>query len=116
MPQKVNLKWYGPQVKAAEREGAVRGVSVAVEHLLGEAQAVVPWQTGDLERSGRASVDDTTLTGCVSFDTEYAVRQHEEIGWNHDGGRQAKYLEDPMDTESEYMGDLIAAELRRALR
>lgn len=31
----------------------------------------------------------------VSYNTVYAARQHEELDWEHDPGRQAKYLEEP---------------------
>lgn len=116
MAKNVQIGWHGARVKRSERAGAAQGLTTAMEHLLGEAQAVVPHETGDLERSGRASVDETNLRGCVSFDTPYAVRQHEEIGWQHNGGRQAKYLEEPMETEGPYLGDLIAAGIRRSLR
>jgi hypothetical protein len=52
----------------------------------------------------------------VSYDTVYAVRQHEELTWRHDPGRQAKYLEQPYNTERPTMLALIAAAERRALR
>ncbi len=63
------------------------------EFLLGEARKGVPWQDGDLERSGTASQDRDELQAAVSFNTPYAVRQHEELSYQHDDGRRAKYLE-----------------------
>jgi len=52
----------------------------------------------------------------VSYDTPYAVRQHEDLTLRHDPGRQAKYLEEPMQTERGTMLDLVATEIRRSLR
>ncbi|MER5421662.1 hypothetical protein [Streptosporangium roseum] len=46
----------------------------------------------------------------------YAVRQHEELTWKHDDGRQAKYLEQPMTDERATILELIATEIRRSLR
>mgnify|MGYP007020372115 CR=1 FL=1 len=98
------------------RDGSRRGLALGLEHILGEAMRLVPNEEGTLERSGRVSVDDGALTGAVSFDTIYAVRQHEELGWRHSDGRQAKYLEQPLTSEASVVADLVAAEVRRALR
>lgn len=99
-----------------ERAGAVRGLQVGTEHLLQASRLEVPIEEATLERSGVASVDPGSLTGAVSYDTVYAVRQHEDLTLNHDDGRKAKYLEDPMNDEAEVIGALIAAQIRRALR
>jgi hypothetical protein len=89
---------------------------MGVEHILQVASRRVPNEEGTLERSGRATVDPATLTGAVSFDTPYAVRQHEELGYRHSDGRTAKYLERPMNEERGTVADIVAAQVRRALR
>ncbi|MEU4225805.1 hypothetical protein AB0F17_16045 [Nonomuraea sp. NPDC026600] len=116
MPQRATLKLNIAAIKTAERNGAVQGLKKGTEHLLQKSRELVPHEEGTLERSGTASVDEATLQGAVSFDTPYAVRQHEEITWQHDEGRSAKYLEGPMTTEAGVIGDIIAAEIRRSLR
>ncbi|MEU3162898.1 hypothetical protein [Streptosporangium sp. NPDC006930] len=123
MPQRAELKMNLGKILKSEREGAVKGLQVAVEHLLQVSREQVPHEEGTLERSGdpderpgAASVDEGELRAAVSFDTPYAVRQHEELTWQHDDGRKAKYLEDPMNSEQSTMRDLIAAEIRRSLR
>jgi hypothetical protein len=113
---KTHLRWNGPAVKAAQHAAAARGLGKAVEHLLTESRAEVPIEEGTLERSGVASVDRDNLVGAVAYDTPYAVRQHEELEWRHAEGRNAKYLEGPMNRERETMLQLIAAEIRRADR
>ncbi len=105
----------GPVVEQM-RGGARAGLRAAVEHLLAEAMTLVPNEEGTLSRSGRATVDDAALRGAVSFDTIYSVRQHEELSWRHSDGRSAKYLEIPLTREAGTVSDLIAAEIRRALR
>jgi hypothetical protein len=62
-----------------------------------------------------ASVDISQGTAAVSYDTVYAVRQHEELTWRHAPGRTAKYLEGPLAEELDTVREIIAAELRRAL-
>lgn len=100
----------------AEHEGAANGLELVTEHLLGVSRRQVPIEEGILERSGVASVDRAALKGAVSYDTPYAVRQHEDLNLRHDEGRKAKYLEDPMREEADVMADIIAAQIRRALR
>lgn len=116
MPQRATLKLDLKKITKAERAGAVRGLKLAAEHLLEVSRSLVPIEEGTLERSGVASVDERDLRAAVAYDTPYAVRQHEELDWRHDEGRQAKYLEGPMGTEQRAMRDIIAAEIRRSLR
>ncbi|WP_026151909.1 hypothetical protein [Actinopolyspora halophila] len=115
MPLRVRTNWKGPRVTAETRAGGIAGLRLAAEHLLGESRKVVPLETGTLSRSGVAEVDESSLTAAVSYDTPYAVRQHEELTWRHDSGRMAKYLERPTLAEAETMQELIASQIRRAL-
>jgi hypothetical protein len=85
-----------------------------LEHVLGEARKLVPLDEGTLERSGRVVRDG--LNGAVTFDTVYAVRQHEELTWKHLPGRQAKYLEQPMNSERDIVLRLMQVSLRGWLR
>jgi hypothetical protein len=112
----VRFTWHGEAVKRKQREGRNKGLRAAAEHLLAESQRLVPIEEATLERSGVASVDEAKGQAAVSYDTVYAVRQHEELTWRHDPGRQAKYLEQPYHTERATMLGLIAAAERRALR
>ncbi|MEU6858828.1 hypothetical protein AB0B28_08145 [Glycomyces sp. NPDC046736] len=112
----VRFDWDGEKVEKRLEEALFQGLWHAALHLLHEAQAVVPIEEGTLERSGVASKDRGALQCAVSFDTVYAVRQHEELTWRHDPGRQAKYLEAPMHIQRDIMLAIIAAALRRAMR
>ncbi|MGH3586690.1 MAG: hypothetical protein ACRDQ0_10240, partial [Pseudonocardia sp.] len=98
------------------RRRAARGVQLAAEYVLGESRQEVPLDEGTLERSGRAEVDESTLRGSVSYDTVYAVPQHERMDYQHAPGRKAKYLEDPMNRSRAVVARIIAAELRRWTR
>jgi hypothetical protein len=110
------VTYNGAAVLGAMRAGAIRGVRLGAEHLLQVARARVPIEEGTLERSGVVSVDEGSVTAAVSFDQPYAVRQHEEMDYRHDSGREAKYLERPLHEENGTITDIIAAEVRRSLR
>jgi len=115
MPQSADITWHGEEIGAAIRAAAANGLGLAAEHLLQASRALVPLEEGTLERSGVASVDADSLSATVSYDTAYAVVQHEDLSLRHDAGRQAKYLEQPANSERDTMQALIAAQIRRAI-
>lgn len=88
-------------------------LTLGTEHLLSEANKHVPHDEGTLERSGRASSDGRR--GAVSYDTPYAVRQHEDMSLHHDGKGQAKWLETTMAQESTKVGQIVATKLREGM-
>jgi hypothetical protein len=109
------MTWNGHRLWTSRgRRLASEGLEKALEHTLGVSQAQVPLDEDTLQRSGKVSVDG--LNGVITYDTIYAVRQHEEMDWKHLPGRKAKYLEDPMNDEREVMLRLMAVPLRRWLR
>ncbi|MFJ2196953.1 hypothetical protein [Streptomyces violaceusniger] len=116
MTQRMRLRWNGAAVLRGTRAGALRGLRIGAEHVLTESRKRVPIEEATLERSGVATVDESSLTAAVSYDTPYAIRQHEELNYRHDPGRTAKYLEGPLTEQAATVAAIIAAELRRSLR
>ena len=112
----VKSNWKGLKIKANERSGALQGLRKGAEHILEEATRIVPLQEGTLMRSGVVAVDETQLRASITYDTPYAVRQHEEMNYNHPLGRQAKYLETPMNSERDKVMEIIAQEIKESLR
>lgn len=102
------------RARTAAQRGAERGIALAAEHVLQLSRERVPLEEGTLERSGVAS--RSGLTAAVSYDTVYAVRQHEELDWQHAEGRQAKYLESALIDSVDEVPEIVAAQVRRALR
>lgn len=95
---------------------AETGVKEACEALLSDSRDEVPYDQGDLSRSGKVTVvtEGRTVTGAVSYDTPYAVRQHEDTTLRHDTGK-AGYLGDPLRANvSRYLGH-VADSIKRAL-
>ncbi|MFE5681737.1 minor capsid protein [Streptomyces sp. NPDC056512] len=116
MPQSFRLQFTGAAVEHEIRAAAARGLYLAAEHVLARSTEVVPLDEGPLQHSGTASVDAGSLSAAVSYDTPYAVRQHEELDYRHAPGRQAKYLEGPLNGARGEVAQIIAAQVRRALR
>ncbi|MGW6481321.1 hypothetical protein ACWGDS_26070 [Streptomyces sp. NPDC055059] len=116
MAQSFRLQFNGGAVEHEIRAAAVRGLYLAAEHVLARSTEVVPLDEGPLQHSGTASVDEGSLRAAVSYDTPYAVRQHEELDYRHAPGRQAKYLEGPLNAASGDVAQIIAAQIRRAMR
>lgn len=114
MTQSVSMSWDGTRLWTSRgRRLASEGPERALEHTLGVANNLVPLDEGPLMQSGKVTVDG--LDGTISYDTVYAVVQHENLDYRHAPGRQAKYLEQPMNTEREVMLQLMAVGLRRWL-
>ncbi|MER5769553.1 hypothetical protein [Streptomyces sp. NPDC001985] len=114
-PRHVRMTFEGQRLWTARgRRLAERGLQRALEHTLGVSNSRVPLDEGTLERSGRVNVDG--LNGAISYDTVYAVRQHEELEWKHAPGRQAKFLESAMNDQRAVMLRLMAVPLRDWLR
>ncbi len=110
-----DLDWRGDEIGELIDDAAFKGLEVAAEHLLQVSSFLAPLEEGTLSRSGEASGDRSQMTTAVSYDTPYAVIQHENLTFRHDEGKQAKYLEEPMHTEKDTIAELVAQPVRDLL-
>lgn len=115
MPKTFEFK--APRVSPikAIRNGAAHGLALAAQEVLGRSNQKVPIEEGTLQRSGKASVSDDGTRAAVSYDTPYAVRQHEDLTYRHDKGRTAKYLENALNESRETILQLVAQGIRAKL-
>ena len=95
---------------------ALEGTRTAGEYVRAQSVQEVPLDKGPLQESCEVS-DNGKNTVFVSYDTPYALKQHEELGYSHPGGRKAKYLEDPFQRakESGTIEKIIARSIREGL-
>ena len=107
------LDWRGQQVANSIERAAVNAARAGAHLLRDEAVQRTPIETGTLHNSARASVEGNEAM--VSFNTPYAARQHEEVGWEHKEG-QAKYLESALLDNQTRISELIAREIGKAMR
>lgn len=102
-----------PGLSSRIAEAVLKGLRLGGEHVLKLSRDIVPLEEGTLERSGMVS-DDGKGTVAVSYDTPYAVRQHEDLDLHHDPGRSAKYLEKAAAEGGPDVAQLVAAQVRQA--
>lgn len=115
MAQIAHLQWEGHRIFGSRFQRlASDGIARALEHTLGVATTLVPLDEGPLQRSGKVQVEG--LNGTISYDSPYAIVQHENLTYRHAPGRTSKYLETPMNTERSVMLELSAVSLRTWLR
>jgi len=107
------LDWRGQQVANSIERAAVNAARAGAHLLRDEAVQRTPIETGTLRNSARASVEGNEAM--VSYNTPYAARQHEEVGWQHKEG-QAKYLESALLDNQAKISELIAKEIGKAMR
>jgi hypothetical protein len=112
----VTLHWNEAAVAAMIRRGIEDGVTSAAQHLLTAANRHIPEDRNvpesehRLERSGKAS--SAGDTAAVSYDTPYAVVEHERLDYHHQPGREAKWLERAGNQEGPQLAEIIAAKIR----
>ena len=119
MSQSTHVKWYGKKVSSSLTRSAQHGLYLWGEHVLEEAVRIVPVAPsgGTLERSGKAHAPTgDELRAAVSFDTPYAVKQHEELDYQHSRpGAQAKYLETAVNEGQQRAQWLLTHEIKKEL-
>ena len=111
----VHSEWNGDIVSAMLAAAAPEALNHAAELLRGDSIPLAPLDRGPLRASCQVTeASEGNLEAHVSYDTPYAARQHEELGWIHEDG-QAKYLEAPLNENAEKYQQAIAARLKRAI-
>lgn len=95
----VNVKCFFDKELAQEvvEKAAMKGLRKLGEVILKEAQDLCPVDYGKLRESGTVRASRKNKTVEISFNTPYALKQHEEMSYNHPNGGQAKYLEQPFN-------------------
>lgn len=114
----VQIQWMGDQIKGLKRRAAVEGLREGAEAIKDAAVGMVPVETSVLKDTAYCDVDPNTLISIAGFDDARdikAIKQHEDLSYNHPRGGQAKFLEKAVTAaEGGAMGNL-AAQIRRAL-
>lgn len=114
---KIDVRLDKAKIKNITRQCTRKGTWSALDHLAAVSKEEVPLDQGPLKNSCYVDVADDGSSGTVSYDTPYAIRQHEEMSYQHQRGRKAKYLEDPVNnsTVQAEMRELIARAYREEM-
>ena len=134
-------KWRIKEAVKIAEEAGLKALRTGAEAILTEAIDETPIETGTLRRSGTvtvgalpdgAQVYEAAESGTemkdafpgqegkekavyVSFNTPYARRQHDELGYNHPLGGKAKYLEDPFNRNKNKVLKYADKQVKKAL-
>lgn len=107
------LDWRGDEAKREMRKAAAGAATDAAEYLLHEANKTVPIEEGTLGRSGTVTpATEANPTATLSYDTPYALVQHEDMTFRHDPGRRAKWLELTLREQASKVGQFLADRVR----
>ena len=106
--------WRGDQIRGAVERAAKKGLRQAGEHVLEEANRTIPHQTGHMAGTGRAT-EFPGLMVIVSYDTPYALKQHEDTRLRHAPGRRAKWLERTLDEQRRAVIRFLRKTIKAAL-
>lgn len=96
-----------------------RGIYLAAEMIRGESIDLTPVDLGDLRASAKvvsapsAFGGDDGPTVAITYGTEYAIVQHEDLTLSHDDG-EAKFLEKAVSRNQDRAVAIIAREARVA--
>lgn len=107
------FEWFGDDVHKKVMNATERGLFKGLEYIKQESVKVVPKDTGVLEKSASVKISKDGKQGAVSYDTPYAIKQHEELGYRHAEGRIAKYLEIPFQQNQLKALEIMKREIRR---
>ncbi len=114
---KLDSKALNAQIEKALQRNPRETARAATDCLLelaGRSAQLAPVDTGDLRNDCVATLNGQTIFsqqtpilsmvapslktfGSVGYDLPYALRQHEELGYNHPKGGEAKFLENPFN-------------------
>jgi hypothetical protein len=137
-----NNKWRIKEAVKIAEEAALKALRTGAESILTEAIDETPIDTGTLRRSGTvtvgalpdgAQVYEAAESGSdmkdafpgpegkekavyISFNTPYARRMHEDLGYTPKRGGGPKYLETPFNANKDKVLKMAETKVKKALR
>jgi len=115
MAKYYNVNWFGDDVKKKVMTANEKAITLGLEFIKQESVKVAPKDTGLMEKSAQVTISEDRKTGFVSYDTPYAIRQHEELDYKHAEGRIAKYLELPLQQNAKKALEIMGRVLKGTL-
>lgn len=109
-----SFNWFGDSIEGNMETEIKHSMMEIAGDLQGRSRDEAPVDTGDLRGNCKVDVSDIDSGSVrVGYGLPYAMRQHEELGYNHPKGGKAKYLEDPYnENESKYFDEINEAAKR----
>lgn len=97
------------------RKAAALAVVEVAEDALTEANDRAPLDEGDLVRSAEVVPHPEQTAASITYDTPYAIRQHEDSTLNHPRQGEAHWLERVVEENAPRYFQWIADRIRKAM-
>ena len=97
------------------RTSANRALVETAEDALSEANDRVPYEEGHLARSGEVTAFPEQLKVAITYDTDYAVKQHEDPTLHHPRQGEHHWLENTVEQNSQRYFAHIADSIRKGM-
>lgn len=112
------LTWHGAEISHTIKELLQSELLQLGQTIKEISQSQAPLDTGALREN--AHLDTTNLTSKseiqITYDIDYAIRQHEQLNFHHPKGGKAKFLEDPFNQHQpivlKHLGETIERNLK----
>lgn len=114
----MTLEWNADKLTARIKAGARAGIMDGAQAVATASQELTPVLDGVLRAATHVHIpvqDGDEIVGGVGNNTIYAARQHEETGWNHPRGGQAKFMETAMNENAEAVRQTIINHIKGAI-
>lgn len=116
MRVRTRLTSHAGELTALVRDAAANAVADVAEDALTEANDRVPVDEGDLRRSGEATPFPEQLAAAITYDTPYAVKQHEDPTIRHPRQGEHHFLEKAIEDNKDRYFQYISDRIQRAVR
>lgn len=112
----VKFEWEGEAAKAIVQSAIDEAMIRSLDHIIEEANKIVPHREGTLMRSGDFDFRRGGKEGTIYYDTPYARRLHENPQYRFNKGRKGKWLEKTMEEEYDNVMSFISSKISQALK
>lgn len=113
---RVRARFDTGRVSRQARRAVAAGLNKWLDKVAQQSQREVPKDELPLAKSMKlVRATAQTPSVAIGYDTPYALRQHEELSYQHPTpGTKAKYVEDPIADWRPKVGAFLAKEAQRA--
>lgn len=107
-------EWHGDKMAGRVQAAGRRATRAAAERLRALALPRTPLDQGPLRASAKVRNVNAEAVALVTYDSIYAVYQHEGVSFNHSVG-EAKFLERPLTENKGQLLTIMAEVMRNEL-
>lgn len=107
--------WRGKELQGKMLQQGMQGLLDAGELILDASNQKAPIDEGVMIGTGDVTADESTKSVVISYDSPYAIKQHEDTTLKHKNGREAKFLQSAVQENTQRVTDILASALKAGL-